>query len=103
MSQQTAKKFDAGKLRWTLLPFEVLAIVVQVLMFGASKYGDLNWQNGLGIKRLMDAALRHQTAFLGGEDMDPESGLSHLAHAICCLMFALWMYMFKPDFDDRNQ
>lgn len=98
----TAKKFDHGKLRWSLIPFEILSIVVQVLMFGAEKYGDFNWQGGLSVRRLMDAGFRHQIAWMSGEDYDPESGLSHLAHAICCLMFALWTKMFKPEFDDRK-
>ena len=27
--------------------------------------------------------------FLDGEKLDPETGLSHMAHALCCLLFKL--------------
>jgi hypothetical protein len=35
------------------------------------------------------ALLRHLFAWWRGEELDPESGLSHLAHAGCCLMFLM--------------
>jgi hypothetical protein len=31
-----------------------------------------------------DAALRHLMAWFDGETIDPESGLSHLAHVMAC-------------------
>ena len=36
-----------------------------------------------------------------GEDKDPESGLSHLAHAACCIMFLLEFEKTHPELDDR--
>ena len=32
---------------------------------------------------------RHIFAWWGGEDKDPETGFSHLAHAACCLLFLM--------------
>jgi len=45
--------------------------------------------------------LRHLTAWWAGEDLDPESGLHHLAHAACCLMFLLEYTQTHTELDDR--
>jgi hypothetical protein len=76
-------------------------VVSTVLAFGAKKYGEHNWRKGISQSRLIGAALRHTFAFLRGEDKDAESGLSHLYHAGCCLMFAAEMLHTRPDLDDR--
>jgi hypothetical protein len=71
------------------------------MAFGAQKYGDHNWRGGIKYTRLLGAAKRHIKAFNMGEDLDPESGLSHVAHAICCLGMLLGMINERPDLDDR--
>jgi len=63
--------------------------------------GAHNWRKGIEITRLIGAALRHLFAFLRGEDNDPESGLSHIAHCSCCLMFISEIHRTKPELDDR--
>lgn len=84
-------KFDEEKPRWDLLPFREVGQVVDVLTMGAIKYSDDNWKNVPGAKRrYIAAAMRHIVARLGGEIRDPESGVNHFAHAICCLLFLLW-------------
>jgi hypothetical protein len=94
-------KHDSGKARMSLLDSSWLLGVAEVLGFGEKKYAAHNWRKGLSVSRLMDAAARHQAAFNDGEDLDPESGKSHLYHASCCLMFASWMIKNRPDLDDR--
>jgi hypothetical protein len=85
-------KLDQGKLRYTLLPFKAITEVVKVLEFGAKKYEKDNWQKVTnGKERYLDAALRHLVAYLAGEAVDKESGLHHLAHATCCILFTLWL------------
>ena len=59
------------------------------MTFGAKKYDSHNWRRGFKWSRLLGAALRHILAFMGGQDKDPETNLSHLAHAACCIMFLL--------------
>lgn len=84
------RKDDAGKPRWDLLPFEALAVVVAVLTFGARKYAPDNWRSVEGWRwRYFRAALSHLAAWWRGEKLDPESGLPHLAHAACCVLFLL--------------
>lgn len=75
--------------------------VGRVLSFGAKKYAGHNWRKGIHQSRLLAACLRHVFAFMSGEDNDPETGLSHLSHASCCLMFAHELHKTKPEFDDR--
>lgn len=101
MEKMGGSKNDTGKARWDLVPWHALKAVVMVLGFGASKYGDHNWKRGLEYSRLFAASQRHVIAFWGGEDNDEESGLPHLAHAICCLLFLLSYRVFGWGEDDR--
>ena len=85
---QTGMKFDGGKRDYTLLPWDALEDVVRVLEFGAQKYARDNWKHVENAEiRYMAAAMRHMVAHLNGEKADPESGIDHLAHAMCCLLF----------------
>lgn len=93
MSGEPAKgsKFDLGKPRFSLLPTGVLTSVLKVLEYGAKKYSVNNWQHVENPReRYYDAAMRHLYAWFNGEPKDQETGESHLAHAICCLLFLLW-------------
>jgi hypothetical protein len=88
---EPAVKHDAGKLPWHLLPWRAVQQIVQVLQFGAGKYGPNNWQGLDGFEdRYFAATLRHLVAWREGEAHDQESGLHHLAHAACNLVFLLW-------------
>lgn len=102
MQHATGVKFDAGKAPMSLLDRTALEQIAQVMAFGAQKYGRDNWRGGIQMTRLLDAAMRHLYAYADGETNDPESGLSHLAHAGCCVMFALNMAASRPDLDDRR-
>lgn len=95
-------KHDGGKLPWHLLPFDAIGQVVCVLQFGAKKYAERNWEKGIAHSRVFAAAQRHLTAWWQGEDRDPETGLSHLAHAACCTLFMLaFVTRNRTDVDDR--
>lgn len=98
----SALKFDHGKPRMELLPPLALQQVALVLAFGAKKYGDFNWLNGFDYSRLVGACLRHIFAYVGGETNDPESGLPHLSHACCCLLFILELAARGIGKDDRG-
>ena len=85
-----------------MIPRSALLAEALVLDYGAKKYGRDNWRNGLKFSRALDAALRHILAFNSGEDNDPETGLSHLAHARCNLAFLLEYLTTHPELDDRH-
>ena len=89
-SEGGGRKADSGKARWDLLPWGEVKEVVEVLTFGARKYDDNNWKKVTEKFRYVGAAMRHFTAYLMGEKKDPETGLSHLAHCVCCLLFLMW-------------
>ena len=101
MPTGTALKFDSGKLPLHLLSTEAMNQTAAVLAFGAEKYAEHNWRKGFVWSRPLSAAMRHITAFNAGEDKDPESGLSHLAHAACCIMFLLEFEKTHQELDDR--
>lgn len=84
------RKNDDGKDRWSLLPMRAAKTIVRVLMHGAEKYADENWRHvSDGRRRYYEATLRHVVAWWEGEANDPDSGLPHLAHAACCLIFLM--------------
>jgi hypothetical protein len=84
------RKFDGDKLQYGLLPPQALKSTVDVLTFGAQKYEPDNWKYVPDSKRrYFDAAQRHLWAWKEGEQLDPESGKHHIAHALCCLMFLI--------------
>lgn len=97
-------KYDGDKVPLDLLPMDALMEVGEILKFGAEKYAPYNWAFGMVYSRLIAASLRHIFSFNKGEDNDPETGRSHIAHAICCLLF-LMEYEKKRNeykqFDDR--
>jgi len=97
----SAMKFDGDKLPVNLLSSEALLQTAAVLKFGADKYHAHNWRDGFAWSRPLAAAMRHIMAYNDGEDKDPESGLSHLAHAACCIMFLLEFEKTHPELDDR--
>ena len=86
----TGKKYDGEKPQMYLLPPKAITEVAKVLTFGASKYGPENWRKLDDLQnRYSSAAMRHIFAHMDGEQLDPETELSHLAHALCCLLFKL--------------
>lgn len=88
----TGSKHDSGKPLMGAVPPNAQLAVARVLTFGAEKYGRDNWRQVEDAEtRYLDAALRHINACQRGEAVDPESGESHLAHAVCSLMFMLEM------------
>jgi hypothetical protein len=94
-------KFDQGKLRWDLLPPE-FEEVVKVIGYGATKYEARNWEKGVAYSRFISAGFRHVFSWIKGERNDPETGLHHLAHATCCLLFLLTYELREMvQFDDR--
>lgn len=70
-------------------------------MYGATKYGKWNWRSGMPWSELLDSAQRHQDDWWEGTDVDYESGLHHLDHAIADLIFLRWYTKFKLKLDDR--
>ena len=100
-STNGGNKWDEGKLRMDLLPIKPLQELARVLTFGASKYGDRNWEKGIEYSRVYGAVQRHLTDWWDGKDLDNESKLYLLAHAMCGIAFLLEYQARHTGIDDR--
>jgi hypothetical protein len=96
-----AVKDNRSKSRMDLIPGVALVEVGKVLAHGAQKYKPNNWRLGLSWSQTMGSILRHLAAFSEGEDLDPESGLPHVAHAACQILFLLTYVTTETGIDDR--
>ena len=99
----TAIKYDGDKVDWSLIPKFATEQVLRVFMFGAKKYSRNNYKAGFNSNRLIAASLRHITSWQDGEDSDPETGISHLAHAVCCLLMLLQNMIDGVSTDGRKE
>jgi hypothetical protein len=97
----TGHKDDRGKAPYHLIAPEFLDATAQVLQFGAAKYAERNWEQGMNWSRPFSALMRHMWAWWRGERADPETGMSHLWHAACCIMFLLAYEARAAGNDDR--
>lgn len=84
-----ATKHDDGKLRADLLPIDSMREVIKILGYGANKYGEHNWKNGLEQKRIIAALLRHMFEIMDGNLIDAESQFLHAAHVACNALFLI--------------
>ena len=90
VSDPVGVKYDNDKPQWSLMQWGALTEVVDVLTYGAKKYAPDNWKKVPNARqRYIDAGFRHFTAYASGEKNDSETGKSHLAHAMCCMLFLL--------------
>lgn len=89
------KKFDEGKLDWSLLDMDLIEPLIPILMLGEERYGFENWQKDFGPKwrrRFRAARLRHEQKC----QADPlainekDGDVYHLAQVALNALFELW-------------
>jgi len=100
LMQTEGVKDDSAKPSLGLVPWTALAAIAKAFDYGAKKYATYNFTKGIKYMRLISAAGRHIWQYAWVEKTDPETGLSHLAHAGACICMALWMEENRPDLDD---
>jgi hypothetical protein len=84
-------KYDEDKLRYDLVPPQAIKALAETLTIGAIKYAPNSWQIVPDAERRYTAAMmRHFEAYRSGEEFDPETKLSHLAHCIANISFLLY-------------
>ena len=98
-----AKRFNDGKpMLSRVLEFgDVLDGLSQVMATGDEKYGRFNWRGGQDHTKVADSLLRHLSAWMGGEDNDPASGLPHVDHVVANAMLLAYNHRHHKDLDDR--
>jgi hypothetical protein len=89
-------KHDVGKVPLHLLPPGPLFEIARVLDHGRREYAEWNWTGGFAASRLFGACLGHLWAWWSGKENDTKSGLPHLAHAACMLLFLMENRKSKP-------
>ncbi len=86
-----------GKDKLRYIPYSALKSIAKVREYGIMKYkDDQGWRQVPEIE-FTEAAMRHVGKALSGEDIDSESGLPHLDHAICSLALAIAVRESKND------
>jgi hypothetical protein len=95
------RKSDGGKVRFSLIPWDALMGILEILEYGANKYQPDNWTKGADWSRYYNALMRHLTAWWLGEKADPETGRSHLLHCGACLLFLIAYEIRGIGRDDR--
>ena len=71
-------RFNVGKPRVDLIPWDVMIEQGKLLDIGAQKYGDRNWEQGMKYSDMYASMMRHLIAWWHGEQTDPEGGFHHL-------------------------
>lgn len=104
-SKPSNPKDSVGVKKWRqffAVPQRVLWEIGVGLLEGAMKYGRFNYRvAGVQASIYIDAAKGHISAWEEGEDIDPDSQLSHITKAICSLI-VLRDGMIEGNFtDDR--
>jgi len=96
-------KYDGDKPRLDLIAPEMINGMGHVLRFGADKYADRNWEAGMRWGRCFGALMRHLWLWWSGKRDDLETGMPHLWHAACCLMFLIAYEERNVGDDDRSR
>lgn len=97
-----AETYDDGKAPLANVPWEAVEAMAKVQAYGHKKYKDFNnYRKGMEVMRNLSCALRHIKSWIEGQDTDPESNESHLAHAMCRVAFTLQNIADGTAIDDR--
>lgn len=67
---KVALRYDTGKTRWHLLPYDGLKLLADHYTRGAEKYAERNWELGMDYSKCFNSLQRHLTAWFNGEDYD---------------------------------
>ena len=98
------KEAGSKKTPLQLLPPYALAQTALAHAEGAKKYGPWNWRtNQVCATTYIGAILRHLTAWQDGEDIDADSGLSHIAKIGACCNILLDAGHCGTLVDDRSK
>jgi hypothetical protein len=101
MKKEQGLRYDAGKLRYDLIPAIVEKELAKVLTKGAEKYAPRNWEKGMPWSKVIASAERHFSEMKLGNDYDEETGLLHVSHLLCNIAFLVQYYHTYPQGDDR--
>ena len=82
-----ALRYNEGKPKWSYVHYDSLIPMIRVLEYGALKYAPFNWKKPMPLDEILESMQRHLAALMDGEEVDEESGISHMGHIMCNAMF----------------
>lgn len=94
--------YSEGKSGVDQIPPDVLLALGAVYSMGEEKYGRDNWKKGTDWSQFIGSALRHIYKWSAGEDIDVESGLSHLSHALWNIVALSYYQAHNVGIDNRD-
>lgn len=97
-----ASKNDSEKADLSLIPRVALEAAARAFMVGEKKYGRYNFYKGHNASQLVAALLRHATAWMEGEETDPQDGQHHLGSVIACAAMLLQQQKLGTLKDNRH-
>jgi len=82
--KSVAMRYNQGKakLHYLFTFPQALELLTAVMDYGGKKYAPYNYTKGADAMQSVDCLLRHLKSWIGGENIDPESGCSHLGHMV---------------------
>lgn len=90
------------KIPYSTVPQAPMMEVCVGMLEGALKYGRHNYRDsGVRASVYYDAVMRHMNAWFEGQDLDPDSGISHVTKAICSLLVLRDSMLRGNWYDDR--
>jgi hypothetical protein len=94
-------RYDDGKTPYDILSPISLEGTALILELGAVKYELRNWEKGMAWSRVIGPTFRHLVKFVAGEDLDQETGMPHVHHIACNVMFLQHYFELGLGQDDR--
>ena len=98
---EPATRYDAGKIPYHLFPLDAFEEICKVMQFGAKKYAERNWEQGMSWSRVARSMFSHFIAMCRGEQNDEESNLPHAAH-MAWNAIVLLAYTLRPKLHSLN-
>ena len=99
--KEQALRYNSDKLPFDELDPLFLEEMFKVIQYGQKKYARLNWLKGAPATQFFGCIMRHMLQWWKGEEIDAESGISHLSHVACNIMMLQYNLRKKPENDDR--
>ena len=88
LSYKLSAEYGFEDVKTNNVNFLIFEPMAQVLMYGAKKYDRDNWKKSVtSICQIADSLLRHIVALQNEEVTDKESGIHHVGHIMCNVMF----------------
>lgn len=102
---ELAMKDTKGKLAYSLLPPEALAMAVRGFAAGLQDghHTKNDWRRGAPWMCWYDAMMRHLELWRAGEDIDPTDGKHHLEGVLASVMILAAHIASNLGTDDRNE